>query len=918
MKLVSTQISSIIFSRNSSRVIAAAFVLAFVISFNPKTLASGNNQNIDYTFTVNAGSRCTDPGLNPAAHPSMDWTVNVTNHGPGTTMIVGAVSRDPIAGCAPTTTAPGLGGAISGKTVYAVGESGQAMLHYDATAQNCGRVQLDAGFRDPNGNDLVFFGVVVNYGQDCGAPTPVQGTIEKTVRNITAGQSNFAKSVTASPGDTVEFQIKVNVTAGNAQSVVVTDVPPSQFSYVAGSLKLDGNSAFDTNDNLNIGNMAAGSSHVIVFRENVAGASAFSANSTTLVNTASAKASNSGSVSDSASVIVNKPAVVITPTCTTGTVVVNSNINSTWTLTRPDSTSVNSSGTSRTFGDQTLGNYSVQFDDVSGYTKPSAVSGTLNGCGTLTLSGSYTQVVVTAPCTTGTVTVNTNIASSGTITKPDGSVITWSGANSKTLTGQPAGSYTVRFDSVAGYTTPNSLGGTLPACSSLTLNGTYNQIVIQSLTPVISINKTVRNTTQGQSVYTKSIAANPGDQVQFQIQVSSTGTDTVQNVVVNDTMPSNLIVNSGSTSVNLGNMIPGSTQTINIFATVSSSSGNGNWINTATATSSNAGTVSDQATVVVNSNNTSAQLSLTKEVRNVSNNSNLFFSSSTSAAAGDRLEYRLTVRNNSLVNYANNVRVTDFLPSGINYIPGSFQIDGGTNYGNLFNGSQYLGNLFGGQSRTITYRAAIASNVSGSTLINSANASADNTQSVNASATVFISSIASGNIDLVLSKRAFNQTQGVDATVNSAKPDDLIIYTLSVSNRGNATATSYQFSDDLSNVLQLSHMDTFGDATFNIGNLSLVWPSVSIAAGSTAEKTFAVRVNQTFAANSGNVMTNTFGSTINIRVQKGLVKGTVVAPPTGTTSTFSLIFAGMTVMAVFAIKRREILYTAYTRIASIV
>jgi uncharacterized repeat protein (TIGR01451 family) len=150
-----------------------------------------------------------------------------------------------------------------------------------------------------------------------------------------------------------------------------------------------------------------------------------------------------------------------------------------------------------------------------------------------------------------------------------------------------------------------------------------------------------------------------------------------------------------------------------------------------------------------------------------------------------------------------------------------------------------------------------------------------------ASCAVVVSPIAGSNVNLILSKRAHNQTQNVDATSTSAKPGDVIVYTLSVRNSGNAPANSFTFQDDLSDVLQLSMLQDFGGASFTLSTLTLSWPAVSVPANSTVEKTFTVKVNSTFPANSDNVMTNVFGNTLNVRVIKPTVSGTFHAPNTG-------------------------------------
>jgi len=425
-------------------------------------------------------------------------------------------------------------------------------------------------------------------------------------------------------------------------------------------------------------------------------------------------------------------------------------------------------------------------------------------------------------------------------------------------------------------------------------------------TPSLTITKTVRNLSSGQSTFTKSTSANPGEQVQFQIQVqvSNSNNTSAQNVVVTDLLPNYLTLSSGSTTFNLGTMTAGSSQTVTLNATISSSApANSTVYNTAQVTSTNAGSGSDQAFVFINGTNivnNNVNLSLTKEVSNLTTGTT--YSSFANASSTDQIQFRLTVRNNYSSASANNVRLTDYLPTGLSYVPGTFQADGGTSYGTLIGGAQYLGSLNPGQSRVLTFQAQI--NSSGSqTLTNTASASADNATTVQASATVYISSVLGSNVNLVLSKKAFNQTQNVDATTTVARSADLIVYTLVVDNRGNAPANNFVFQDDLSDVLQLSMLQSFGDGQFYAGTLTLQWAPVTIPANGHVEKTFTVKVNNTFPAGSDYTMTNTFGNTINVRVPQ--VLGVFYSPKTGSTLTISLVLGFIAMLLAIAWKQKQ-------------
>src|SRR5262249_10208278 len=148
--------------------------------------------------------------------------------------------------------------------------------------------------------------------------------------------------------------------------------------------------------------------------------------------------------------------------------------------------------------------------------------------------------------------------------------------------------------------------------------------------------------------------------------------------------------------------------------------------------------------------------------------------------------------------------------------------------------------MFPGQQRTLTFEGTVTAG-SGSTLQNTGFARGDNASQVQDTATVTVNSnVLGSNVNLNLSKRAFNDTKGVDATTVSATKEDFITYTLTASNTGNAPATNFIIQDDLSNVLNLATLTDNGGGALN-GNV-LSWPAQTIPAGGTVTKTFRVRI----------------------------------------------------------------------------
>ncbi len=712
---------------------------------------------------------------------------------------------------------------------------------------------------------------LINSPKTIPACVTTAGTINlvKLVRNVTAGQSAFATSTSANPGDQVEFQLQVSVLGSTVTNVVLTDTLPSRLTYINNSLTVDGTPSGNSLSGLSLGSINGSQTKLVVLRATVADASQFSAGNTTLVNTGSVT-SSANSMQSSASVVVS-----YTPP-TAGTISIVKTVRN---VTQNQNAFV--STTSANPGDTV--EFRIQATATGGAVSNAIIRDDLP------LRLNYVNNSLTIENASG----NNNLAS----------------INLGNLTANQTKTVLLRATvaQAALFTTGNTIlinSAIVPATNAISSASVAVNITPTNVT--LTIVKLARNVSQGQSGFSKNISANPGDTVQFQLQVSNSGNVVAQNVSVQDTLPNNLSLASGfSTTFNLGTMNVGSSQTMTLNAIVAGEAsfacGGNTLTNIATAQASNSNFPSDQATVSVTRNcvNNTGTLTLVKEVRNL--NTNNSFSNSTNASVGDQVQFRITVRNVSNVT-VNNVRVSDFLPNGLIYVPGTFQVDSGSTSGNLFSGNQFLGNIFSGQSRVITFNATVNAGAS-QTITNVAQVFADNASSVNAQASVVVGSVLGGNINLVLSKRAFNQTQNVNATQVTAKAGDIIVYTLSVQNQGNVTATNYVFQDNLADVLQLSMLNDFGGASFDLGTLTVTWPQVSINAGQTVEKTFSVKVNSTFPAGSDNVMTNVFGNTLNVVVLKPVVAG-ITAPPTGTTTNVIFLLSTLSI-AGFATYRRK-------------
>ncbi len=320
---------------------------------------------------------------------------------------------------------------------------------------------------------------------------------------------------------------------------------------------------------------------------------------------------------------------------------------------------------------------------------------------------------------------------------------------------------------------------------------------------------------------------------------------------------------------------------------------------TVTVTSGND---SDQCTVRVreddddDDDDEDLELDIDKLVRNVTSGSSSF-QNSVSANNNDRVEFQIRVKNTG-DDTVSNVRLDDDLPNGLTIVDN-------------FNGN--LGSLSSGQTRTITFQARVNSSgiSSGTCLTNTAGVRGNDVSRITDTATVCVSTVAGENINLQFSKTAFNDTRGSDAQAVTANRGDFITYTLTVHNSGNAAATNFVITDDLSGVLPFADMVDLGGGSLN-GNV-ISFPSVTVPAGGSVSKTFRVRVKTSLQTNLTFVLRNTYGNTVTINVGSVQGEAIFIAPKTGAAGTSAAVFAGLLTSGFVAFrKRRSLLKLIFT------
>ncbi|WP_342572744.1 hypothetical protein MKY85_12730 [Paenibacillus sp. FSL R5-0749] len=343
-----------------------------------------------------------------------------------------------------------------------------------------------------------------------------------------------------------------------------------------------------------------------------------------------------------------------------------------------------------------------------------------------------------------------------------------------------------------------------------------------------------------------------GDSVLYTVTVSNAGTASAASVVLSDSLPAGLTFIPGSVTVAgiprptldvtagipLGSLNLSSSVVITYRALIAQDASILQLVNSANAAFTFQSVAGGAViTGVIPSNNStlpvySPNLSIVKSA------------STTNATVGDQVTYTLQVTNGG--NVGANVTITDNIPSGSTYVPGSFRVNGTVIAGaNPVTGVN-LGSLAAGSLTTITFQVSVTNLPTPPTLVDQATASYS---FLSPDGRTITGSLASNTLTIPVTLP--NVSVVKNATVTDVAVGETFTYSVVTTNGGIQTINNAVLTDSLPAGL------TFvpGSVVVRGANVTAANPASGIAlgtltAGSSATVTFQVNVQSLPTAGS--------------------------------------------------------------------
>ena len=292
---------------------------------------------------------------------------------------------------------------------------------------------------------------------------------------------------------------------------------------------------------------------------------------------------------------------------------------------------------------------------------------------------------------------------------------------------------------------------------------------------------------------------NIGDTVTFIVTATNNGPTAVQNLIVQNTIPSGLTVTSVAPSNGtftdpnwtIGTLATGTTETLTIQATIDAGTAGKTLTslvsNTQNQTDSNLTTDDLSASLTVQSANL-----ITSKTVNV-----------TTPNEGDVVTYTISITNDGPSD-ATGVSLTDILPTDVTYTS-----DDSSGAYNSASGVWSIGNLANGATTSLNINATVNTGTSGASIVNITTlATADQTDLV-----------TSGD-DLDASFTVASSELVTQISVDNTTPNegDIVTYSILVNNQGVNDATSISLTTFLPNGITLSNFTAPSGTTYNQGS----------------------------------------------------------------------------------------------------